>query len=226
MVDWDKRYRDGFYNGEMEPHELLQKFWHVIPGKNVIDIAMGTGRNSIFLAKKGFCVYGLERSAEAIHIAKEASETTGQAVSIVRGDASAIPFKDNSADCVLVFYFLLRDIMRNIPDILKKGGILIYETFLKRQNTVETYTANTASRVPACECEKLHTAWPSEGTTPPMGEQAQVPETAHKRNPDYLLEDGELISFFRNFDLLFYEETISLSTNKRKATAKFIGRKR
>ncbi|MCX5810008.1 MAG: methyltransferase domain-containing protein [Proteobacteria bacterium] len=198
MVDWDKKYRNGYYDGATEPHDLLQKFWQVIPGKKVIDVAMGNGRDSIFLAKKGFCVYGLEKSMEAIRIAKETTESAGHPISIIHGDAATMPFKDNSADCVIVFYFLLRDIMRDIPDMLRKGGILIYETFLKRQNEVEIYTANTASE---------------------RGRH-------HQRNPDYLLEDGELISFFRDFQLLFYEETISASMNNRRATAKFIGRKR
>lgn len=185
MVDWDKKYRNGYYDGATEPHDLLQKFWQVIPGKKVIDVAMGNGRDSIFLAKKGFCVYGLEKSMEAIRIAKETTESAGHPISIIHGDAATMPFKDNSADCVIVFYFLLRDIMRDIPDMLGKGGILIYETFLKRQNEING-----------------------------------------RRNPDYLLEDGELISFFRDFQLLFYEETIAASMNNRKATAKFIGRKR
>ncbi|MCX5817798.1 MAG: methyltransferase domain-containing protein [Proteobacteria bacterium] len=220
MADWDKKYRNGYYDGATEPHDLLQKFWQVIPGKKVIDVAMGNGRDSIFLAKKGFCVYGLEKSMEAIRIAKKTTESAGHPISIIRGDAATMPFKDNSADCVIVFYFLLRDIMRDIPDMLRKGGILIYETFLKRQNEVEVYTANTAS-----ERGRLHGLMPRERATPLRG-QAQAPEIDGRRNPDYLLEDGELISYFRDFQLLFYEETIAAFMNNRRAAAKFIGRKR
>ncbi len=185
MVDWDKRYREGFYRDTVEPHELLVKFWRLIPGKNVIDIAMGSGRDTAFLAKKGFNVYGLERSIEAIRIARKNSEIPDWPISVVQGDVAAIPFKDGSADCVLVFYFLLRDNIRSIPAILKKGGMLIYETFLRRQNDID-----------------------------------------RRRNPEYLLQDVELISFFRDFELLFYEETISMSSGRKKVTAKFIGRKR
>ena len=185
MAGWDEKYRNGYYDGATEPHDLLQKFWQVIPGEKVIDIAMGNGRDSIFLAKKGFCVYGLERSMEAIRIVKKSSASVGCPISIINGDAAAMPFKDNSADCVIVFYFLLRDIMRDMPDMLRKGGMLIYETFLRRQNEIDG-----------------------------------------PRNPDYLLEDGELVSFFRDFQLLFYEETISASMNNRRATARLIGRKR
>jgi len=185
MADWDKKYREGFYDGATEPHRLLQDFWQEISGNMVIDVAMGNGRNSVFLAKKGFLVCGLEKSAEAIHVAKGVAASEGREISIVRGDAAALPFKKGSADCVMVFYFLMRDTVGNIADILKKGGLLIYETFLKRQNEIN-----------------------------------------RRRNPEYLLDDGELISYFRDFHLLFYEETITASNDKKKAVARFVGRKR
>jgi hypothetical protein len=42
VVDWNKRYREGFYGGAMAPHALLKKFWPVIPGRRIADIAMGS----------------------------------------------------------------------------------------------------------------------------------------------------------------------------------------
>jgi SAM-dependent methyltransferase len=180
MTDWDKRYRDGFYDGARDPHDLLKRFWQVIPKGRVIDIAMGNGRDAAFLANKGFDVYGIEKSMEAIKIAGQAKNN----VSIIYGDASLLPFKNDSAEGVLVFYFLLRNIMEDIANILKKGGVIVYETFLKRQNDIDRW-----------------------------------------RNPDFLLDDGELTSYFRKFENLFYEETISNSGGKRRAIARFAGRK-
>jgi hypothetical protein len=75
--------------------------------------------------------------------------------------------------------------MKKIVDLLNSGGVLIYETFLKRQNAIDRH-----------------------------------------RNPNFLLEDGELLSYFKDLELLFYEETISDIEGKKKATAKFVGRKR
>jgi tellurite methyltransferase len=182
MTDWDKRYRDGFYDGARDPHDLLKKFWHVIPRGRIIDIAMGNGRDASFLAGKGFDVYGIEKSTEAIKIARQSEKRN---VSIICGDANSLPFKNDAAEGVIVFYFLLRNIMGDIISILKKGGILIYETYLRRQNDID-----------------------------------------RQRNPDFLLDDGELISYFRKLEILFYEETISNSGEKDKAMARFIGRKK
>jgi tellurite methyltransferase len=183
MTDWDKRYREGFYNGANDPHELLKRFWQVIPRGRIIDIAMGNGRDAGFLTDKGFDMYGIERSMEAIKIAGQSSINS---VSIICGDAGLLPFKHDIAEGIIVFYFLLRNIMGDITGILKKGGVLIYETFLKRQNNIDRW-----------------------------------------RNPDFLLDDGELISYFKRFEILFYEETILTSKEgKRKAIARFVGRKK
>jgi SAM-dependent methyltransferase len=41
---------------------------------NVLDLGCGTGRNSIYLAKKGFDVYGFDRSSKAINRARKFSK--------------------------------------------------------------------------------------------------------------------------------------------------------
>ena len=185
IVDWNKRYREGFYDGATEPHVLLKRFWLTIPGRHVADIAMGNGRDALFLAEKGFIVTGLERSVEAIKLSKETMARKNLFIWPVLADARALPYRENSFDSVTVFYFLQREAVDEIRALLKKGGILIYETYLKRQNDI-----------------------------------------ARPRNPAYLLDDGELIGYFKGFELLFYEEIIEASGGKRKAIARAVGRKR
>jgi tellurite methyltransferase len=184
-ADWEKRYREGFYDGAVEPHELVKRFWEEIPKGPVIDLAMGNGRDAVFLAERGFWACGLERSREAARIAKQKASERGCELRIIIGDAGALPFRTQSAQGVMVFCFLLRHTMGDIAALLKKDGILMYETFLKRQNQID-----------------------------------------RRRNPDHLLDDGELIGFFGDMEPLFYEETISFSGGKRRALARFVGRKR
>lgn len=137
MVNWDKKYRDGFYNGAIEANALLAKHWQKIRGRRVADIAMGNGRNALFLADKGYFVVGLERSAEAIKIAKKRMKERSLLMWPVLGDAAYLPFRKNSLDGAIIFYFLMRGIMKEVKALLKKDGILIYETFLKRQNGID-----------------------------------------------------------------------------------------
>jgi tellurite methyltransferase len=137
MVDWDKRYREGFYEGAAEAKSLLTKYWKTIPGRRVVDIAMGNGRNALFLAEQGYFVAGLERSAEAIKIAKKSMAERNLLIWPILGDAAHLPFRKNSLDGTIIFYFLMRGIMKEVKDLLKKDGILIYETFLRRQNSID-----------------------------------------------------------------------------------------
>ncbi len=136
--DWDKRYREGFYGGKLEPHELLVRHRGLIrPGGLVVDIAMGTGRDILFLAEKGFRACGFDRSDEAVKIARGSADGRGLDLTIVRGDANYLPFKTGIADGVIVFYFLIREMMPDLVAMLKPGGTLIYETYLVRQNTID-----------------------------------------------------------------------------------------
>jgi tellurite methyltransferase len=187
-LDWDRRYREGLYDDVAEVHGLVERFAYSIPRhKPVIDIAMGQGRDVLFLARAGLRVYGLERSREAIDLARKAARTGGAEIHTVLGDALSLPFRAGTAGAILVFYFLERSILAELVRLLSPGGILLYETFLKRQNAL--------------------------GAGGP-------------RNPDYLLGDGELYECLQDLELLFYEEGIFEGRGKRRALARYAGRKR
>jgi tellurite methyltransferase len=185
-IDWDKRYREGFYAGKHRPHRLVEKYVPLMDRRGpVIDIAMGTGRDLLLPGRLGFPVYGLERSREAIVQAGEAARENGVEIGMVLGDAAHLPFRPGSARAILVFYFLMREIMGELVRLLAPGGLLLYETFLKRQNEID-----------------------------------------RPRNPLFLLDDGELLTYFKDLELLYYEEGIFTAGKRRRAIARYAGRKR
>lgn len=185
MTDWDRRYREGFYDGAIKPHTLLSQHWRDIPGRRVVDIAMGNGRDALFLAQKGFFVTGLERSGEAIKIAQQSAKRENMLIWPVQGDVARLPFKPHSFDGVTVFYFLAREVMEEIVALLERGGVLIYETYLKGQNGFDG-----------------------------------------PKNPDHLLDAGELKALLGGFDIILYEESIEVEEGKKKAVARAVGKKR
>lgn len=136
-VDWDARYRKSSSTTPMEPHALLRSFLNRIPPGNVLDIAMGAGRDSLFLLNCGLNVYGIDRSVEAVRMAHKNAKTQGRQFAAIVSDAKHIPFKPDSFEGVIVFYFLYREILDNVVGLLKKGGILVYETYLLRQNLLD-----------------------------------------------------------------------------------------
>ena len=184
--DWDKRYREGFYGEASEPHGLVKKYAPLMArSRPVIDVAMGQGRDLLFLARAGFRVCGLERSREAIRLARQTADKEGLDIWCVLADACVLPFKEGSAGTVLVFYFLEREIMSQLARMLAPGGLILYETFLKRQSGID-----------------------------------------RPRDPSYLLDDGELFDSFPGLEPLLYEEGVFVSGGKRRALARYVGRRK
>jgi tellurite methyltransferase len=186
--DWDRRYRTGLHSSPNEAHDLVRKFVPAMPRqKVVVDIAMGVGTDAMFLARSGLHVIGLEKSSEAIVRARRTAREAGVTLDMIRADAAALPFKIGRTGTILVFNFLQRDLIHELVRMLAPGGIMIYQTFLKRQ----------------------------------VGLGLNGP-----RNPAFLLDDGELISRLMSLELLFYEEGIFGTAERRNALARFVGRKR
>ena len=60
------------------PAKFLVENVDLLPKGRVLDIAMGTGRNAIYLAGLGFEVEGVDISPEAISIALASAERAGK----------------------------------------------------------------------------------------------------------------------------------------------------
>lgn len=67
---WETRYANDSYLFGKEPTPALRHYVDLLKKGKVIDIAMGEGRNSVFLAGQGFQVEGVDCSAKAIAKAK------------------------------------------------------------------------------------------------------------------------------------------------------------
>lgn len=68
---WEERYGcEGYLFGK-EPIASLKHFVSVLKPGKALDVAMGEGRNAVFLAEKGFQVGGVDCSTGAIEKAKK-----------------------------------------------------------------------------------------------------------------------------------------------------------
>jgi tellurite methyltransferase len=99
-----------------------------------LDVAMGAGRNSIYLARQGFIVEGVDISSEAICQALQRAEIEEVKIKAQIGDLEGgyrIPAE--AYEVILCFNYLQRSLIPQIKSGLKKGGILVYETFIVDQ---------------------------------------------------------------------------------------------
>jgi ubiquinone/menaquinone biosynthesis C-methylase UbiE len=88
------------------------------PGLNVLDVATGTGRFAIFLAGRGCKVNGLDSSDEMLAIAKRAVASENINVEFVKGDASDLPFSEDSFDVVVCMRLMIHT--DNLENFLKE----------------------------------------------------------------------------------------------------------
>ena len=93
----------------------------------LLDLAGGSGRHAIPLARAGRRVVLLDFSATAVRAAVRREPI----VMGVVADAALLPFKPASFGVVLVTNFLERTIFPDIAALIEPGGYLVYETYTK-----------------------------------------------------------------------------------------------
>ena len=77
---WDARYRAEKHPAGAGPVGFLQELLPVLPRGRALDIAMGAGRNAVFLAANGWHVTGVDCSRVALEKAAALAQQHGIAV--------------------------------------------------------------------------------------------------------------------------------------------------
>ena len=128
-------------------------------GGSVLDVACGRGRHSIVMARSGFDVHAVDRSADAIAELRELADRLGLAIDAQQLDLETAPPPDLGSakyDVVLGFNYLHRPLMPMIRQAVKPGGRIFYETFTSRQ-AERGHPRNPAFLLETGELERLMT---------------------------------------------------------------------
>jgi SAM-dependent methyltransferase len=127
--EWDERYRQGPGMPD-EPSAFLVENKALLPARgHALDVAMGNGRNSLYLASLGFRVTGVDVSRVAVAQCQEKAERLGLAVETVVADLEDYLLPMDTHDLVINFHYLQRTLAGPIVRALKRGGVLVFESF-------------------------------------------------------------------------------------------------
>ena len=131
---WDKLYskHQGYVFGK-DPVQFLVENLSSLPKGRALDLAMGEGRNAVYLAKKGFNVEGVDISDVALRKAKRLAQEQGVRIRTITADLNKYQIEQDSYDVIMDFYFLNRTLIPQIKNGLKKGGVVIFENYTKDQ---------------------------------------------------------------------------------------------
>ena len=119
---------------DQSPSGWLVENIDLLPPGKALDVAMGRGRNAVFLAGRGFDVEGVDVSAEAVAEAEKAAGNAGVQIKAEVADLEAgYLVKPGDYDVIICFNYLQRSLIPALKAGLKTGGIIVYETFITDQ---------------------------------------------------------------------------------------------
>jgi len=134
MPVWDEVYTEKTIDNAT-PCNVLVTNKHLLPlNGRVLDYACGLAGNGIYLAKQSYDVIAWDLSGVAVEkINKYAEKNKISLNAEVYDLENNLPDIKDHFDIVVVSYFLHRETLRYLYDVLKKGGILFYQTFSGKQ---------------------------------------------------------------------------------------------
>jgi SAM-dependent methyltransferase len=101
-------------------------------------MATGEGRNAVFLAQHGFEVDAMDISERGLKKTQKLAREKGVHINTFLVDLDQYPIEKERYDLIANFYFLKRRLIPRIKKGLKKGGRVIFETYLLEHRTLGT----------------------------------------------------------------------------------------
>src|SRR5688572_284504 len=94
-----------------DQERVLAEFLGDVSGRRVLDMATGTGRAALALAKRGAIVTGIDASREMLTVARTRAADARLSIEFAEGDAHALAFADREFDAAVCLRMLM-----HVPD--------------------------------------------------------------------------------------------------------------
>ena len=209
-VNYDKKFKENFPIFPAKLDLELKRYLNLVPGKEVLDLGIGQGRNSIPLAELGFNVTGVDYSTKCLEICKN----TCSKLNLVQSDIRTFDIEKDKYDMILsgyVLHFLHKNdsyqIIENIKNSLKNNGIVYISVFSLEDPKFSKYS--TSSDFEILDNNILH----------------------NKVNDTYVsfFSKDEVLNLFSDFKTIFVSEEYCLEQNvetpRYAGVIKYIGQK-
>jgi len=182
LAEWDARHRGAAQDSPAEPASIVLEWLPLLPSGPALDLACGTGRHTLLLAARGQSVTAVDWSGTALEIL----ENRARKAKLHVGRADAATFANSRTRGIRLIQANLEDIQ--LPDAA--FSLILCLQYLQRSLFSQMAHALQAGGMLLFETYT----------------RAQLNYSGGPRNPEYLLEPGELRTAFPELHVLFYRE--------------------
>jgi SAM-dependent methyltransferase len=158
---YDRFYRDKDYPAECDLIEEIFRNHTILP-QTILDLGCGTGGHALNLARRGYCMTGVDRSGHMLEIAKRKAKIEKLNIDFNEQDISVLAL-DSQFDAIISMFAVIGYIPANdelekafvkIWEHLKQDGILIFDCWYgpavlteRPESRVRTFGAGKTERV-------------------------------------------------------------------------------
>jgi len=129
---WNDRYRAA--TGEPQASRVLKENLHLLPGQGrALDLACGLGGNAMLLAQQGLHVDAWDIADVPVSALQDIALKRQLSIQAELRDVETHPPEPETFDVIVVSYFLQRDIVAEMIDAVKAGGLIYYQTFTRQR---------------------------------------------------------------------------------------------
>lgn len=137
-ADWwplmfDRIYASDRPNFSQNPSTVLVEAIEGVKPARALDVAMGQGRNALFLAQRGWAVTGFDVSNEGLNVARANATKAGVSVTAQRSSIEDFSYGEAQWDLIALIYVpnVAHEgaAMTRLARALKPGGLLVIESF-------------------------------------------------------------------------------------------------
>ena len=132
------------HHHDVEPSQFLVENIDLLPKGRALDVAMGAGRNAIYLASQGYRVDGVDILDEAVESAVKAARQAGVSINAYVADLEKdYIIQHDTFDVIICFNYLQRSLIPRIIEGLRPNGMVAYETYIIDQAQFTIHSQRT-----------------------------------------------------------------------------------
>ncbi|MGH9687033.1 MAG: class I SAM-dependent methyltransferase [Candidatus Acidiferrales bacterium] len=174
------------------------------PGVRVLDVACGTGNQSLPAARTGADVTGLDHAPNLLAQARAAAQKEGLKIRFIEGDAEELPFETGEFDVVMSMFGAMfaprpERVAAEFLRVCKRGGLIAMASWTPASFQADTFKLN-AKYAPPPPGVPAPVLWGDENVVRQrFGSRAKVETSKREVIFDFPFSPDKVIDLFKTY---------------------------